>query len=353
MFGWKKKQQSGASGQKDQNATGVDVASVYTMPKKYRFGGSEEALKKPPVQPTSQGILPPQSSSQPHSGRKARWLLLALVVFLGIGAVVIFFLIFSQQDKPEQKSEYNNAQLNTQKDQTSDEENTKQNQPVSRSTEEDASLEPKPKQESPEEIEQKQAPQETEVLDRDLDRLSDKEEAIFLTHINNKDTDNDGFSDGEEVANLYSPTDPTQQLANSLAIKTYSDEAQSFSFLYPANWLVQTTVNANVLRVFEDSGQYFSLELIEKTGDFESWYKENAKTQDAFSELGVFEHPKYGGYETLNKNCIYLDLGDRVAVVLYDTREKAAYFQTTFSMFARSFLFTKPAEPTNEPTVGQ
>ena len=206
--------------------------------------------------------------------------------FLGIGAVVIFFLIFSQQDKPEQKSEYNNAQLNTQKDQTLYEENTKQNQPVSRSTEEDASLEPKPKQESPEEIEQKQAPQETEVLDRDLDRLSDKEEAIFLTHINNKDTDNDGFSDGEEVANLYSPTDPTQQLANSLAIKTYSDEAQSFSFLYPANWLVQTTVNANVLRVFEDSGQYFSLELIEKTGDFESWYKENAKHRTHFRAWG-------------------------------------------------------------------
>ena len=52
------------------------------------------------------------------------------------------------------------------------------------------------------------------------------------------------------------------------------------------------------------------------------------KTQNTgrISELGVFEHPKYGGYETLNKNCIYLDLGDRVVVVLYDTREKGGIF---------------------------
>lgn len=45
-----------------------------------------------------------------------------------------------------------------------------------------------------------------EILDTDGDGLYDYEESfVYHTSINNKDTDNDGFSDGEEVKSGYSP----------------------------------------------------------------------------------------------------------------------------------------------------
>lgn len=44
-----------------------------------------------------------------------------------------------------------------------------------------------------------------EAVDSDNDGLSDEQEIIYYTDSNNSDTDTDGFLDGEEVLNDYSP----------------------------------------------------------------------------------------------------------------------------------------------------
>ncbi|MCD4694309.1 L,D-transpeptidase [bacterium] len=57
--------------------------------------------------------------------------------------------------------------------------------------------------------------------DQDLDGLSDRMELNFKTNLIDKDTDQDGYEDGDEINNGYSPTEPGQiKLEKRIEINT-------------------------------------------------------------------------------------------------------------------------------------
>ncbi|MDD4332820.1 MAG: L,D-transpeptidase family protein [Patescibacteria group bacterium] len=77
------------------------------------------------------------------------------------------------------------------------------------------------------------------MIDSDNDGLSDQEETnVYHSDANNSDTDNDGFDDGVEIKNSYSPLDPKptklkdsdydhDSLSDDLEIKFHADLTNS------------------------------------------------------------------------------------------------------------------------------
>lgn len=82
----------------------------------------------------------------------------------------------------------------------------------------------------------------TTSIDTDSDGLTDIEEEIYKTTIRIPDTDNDGFVDGQEILNLYSPLAAGSVLLSSLAsINTFLNTSVGYSVLHPSAWLVRST----------------------------------------------------------------------------------------------------------------
>lgn len=68
--------------------------------------------------------------------------------------------------------------------------------------------------------------------DTDSDGLTDVEEAIYGTDINDPDTDADGYTDGEEVAGGYNPLGE----GKLTVYETYTNSEYGFSLDYPSTW---------------------------------------------------------------------------------------------------------------------
>lgn len=77
----------------------------------------------------------------------------------------------------------------------------------------------------------------TGAQDLDEDSLTLNEEKIYSTDPGKADTDNDSYSDGEEIANLFSPTLEGQRLLESRLVEVYTDTQYGFQVYYPARWL--------------------------------------------------------------------------------------------------------------------
>jgi len=66
-------------------------------------------------------------------------------------------------------------------------------------------------------------------IDSDIDGLSDKLELQFKTDLNNKDTDNDGYIDGVEIANAYNPlSSSTIKLSKNIEVELKTQKLRYF-----------------------------------------------------------------------------------------------------------------------------
>jgi len=98
--------------------------------------------------------------------------------------------------------------------------------------------------------------------DRDSDQLCDKEEALLGTKNDSVDSDNDGYSDGQEVINLYNPMG-TNKLVESMAINQYRNPELAFSVLAPTKsdkWKPVSSGSTEGSVTFNsDDGQFFQV----------------------------------------------------------------------------------------------
>ena len=100
-------------------------------------------------------------------------------------------------------------------------------------------------------------------LDLDGDGLTIDEEALFLTNVAKNDSDRDGYSDGQEVINLFNPLVPGQNLENSGLVTRYRNLNFKYSLLIPQAWL-PSPANAEASEVIllsnSESGEFITVQ---------------------------------------------------------------------------------------------
>ena len=181
-------------------------------------------------------------------------------------------------------------------------------------------------------------------IDSDNDGLTNIEENIFTTQINNPDTDGDGNPDGQEVLTLMHPLNSGEaQLASSGLINVYTNPTYSYSFFYPSSWLARAlpeTANQEVL-VITNTGEFFSITVennLEKLSPKE-WYLRQSPdiAEELLFETIIDNQPAIWNPEKLT---IYTAKEDRVYAISYNIGiEKKSNFKTCFEMLINSFQF--------------
>lgn len=131
---------------------------------------------------------------------------------------------------------------------------------------------------SPEMPEEGLSPEEyvwTPILDTDGDGLTDDEELVLNTNLEQLDTDGDGYLDLAEINSGYDPSGPGI-LKESQSLTVYNNETVGFNVLYPTSWNRQA-LNNNYTVVFsapDNSLFQVSAQDNPKVQSIVSWYEE-------------------------------------------------------------------------------
>ena len=185
---------------------------------------------------------------------------------------------------------------------------------------------------------QEPAPEFIPAADTDKDNLTDAEEAIYGTHKNRRDTDNDSYIDGDEVANLYDPTSPgSARLHASPLVSTYLNSAYNYNIIHPASWTVKG-INDSI--IFQDPNGEFIQVLITQNDqgfiDIKEWYQMNINPDiSGLSDITVDTQP---AIRTPDSMQVYFIFGDHVYSLIYNIGLRTDFnFITTFDMMIKSF----------------
>lgn len=161
--------------------------------------------------------------------------------------------------------------------------------------------------------------------DLDADGLTDKEEEVFGTDPGIWDTDNDGYYDGQELMNLYSPTDEAPALLSDAgSVLEYIHPVRQYRLYYPAAWQ-QAAVGINSDNVLFSSidGDYIELSTYQKEDGqtFTAWFGAHVDGQ-FFTDLAQ-ETNRFGidYYVRRDGLVAYVDYQDVVYVMIYHPSE--------------------------------
>lgn len=187
-------------------------------------------------------------------------------------------------------------------------------------------------------------------LDSDSDGLTDTEEVVYGANPRLPDSDGDGYLDGNEVFNLYSPIEraPTSFLKSTL-VKTASSTI-GWQLLIPAAWQQDTSVSPAVTQWSAPSGERFVLTVEEnpekKTAT--DWYL--AQHPGALeTQLIQVSSNKYGVKITLSPDRMtgYVAWKDKILSIAYQLNDQSfVNLRTTFGMMLNSLrLSDSPALP--------
>ena len=99
---------------------------------------------------------------------------------------------------------------------------------------------------------------------------------MFVTDINNPDSDLDGYTDGEEVVNLYSPFEKNISLVDSGQFTIYNNDVFGYSLQYPSSWTVnQIDPESNIVMFNSVTNQFIEV-VVEKLDSeiktIKDWY---------------------------------------------------------------------------------
>ncbi len=180
--------------------------------------------------------------------------------------------------------------------------------------------------------------------DSDNDHLTDVEEVLFATDPNAEDVDGDGYRDGQEIENLYSPITPTPaRLEGSPIVRRFSSSVGRFSLLVPPSWtLVEGTDGAVFTAETGESVRIRGEQNPEGLMTME-WYRRAFPetpiawlTQTFFEYLDAVWSPD--GRTVMLTHMVGTRARQEVWTLTYATGERTdANFWTTFRMMVRSF----------------
>jgi len=182
-------------------------------------------------------------------------------------------------------------------------------------------------------------------LDSDSDGLTDLEEtAVYRTDSYKPDTDGDGFLDGNEVYNLYSPIGVAPaRLVDSGLVKAITGTA-GWSMLIPKDWTTSdATPDGSKLTVVSGHGEMFKLAIEDNPNHLSvvDWYL--AKHPEAKTEQ-ILKYKSKHGYEGIigaDQLTTFIPWGDKIFTFAYDLDGQTFInYRTTYYMMLNSLILT-------------
>lgn len=182
-------------------------------------------------------------------------------------------------------------------------------------------------------------------VDSDNDHLTDAEELLFGTDPSVEDVDRDGYRDGQEIENLYSPISPTPvRLEGSPIVRRSATAFGRYSLLVPPSW---TVVEGNDGSVFTaETGESVRIRVEQNPEGLMTmeWYRRQFPdtpvawlTQTFFEYLDAVWSPD--GRTVMLTHMVGNRARQEVFTVTYATGDRTdANFWTTFRMMVRSFV---------------
>lgn len=159
------------------------------------------------------------------------------------------------------------------------------------------------------------------ATDFDSDALTDAEEEIFGTDQSVFDTDADGYSDGQEVLNLYNPkgNNPVR-LAESGLVREFTHPKDLYRLYYPITWQAGSVDAASNTMLFTAAnGDYVEARVFAKNNneDFDTWFGRVAKDQQIVDLQLSSNNFKTAYHKRKDGLVAYVDLPGQVLVILY------------------------------------
>lgn len=174
--------------------------------------------------------------------------------------------------------------------------------------------------------------------DADKDGLFDLEEALFGTNSKNSDTDQDGFSDLNELKNLYNPAGSGKLIVNS-GIKKFSNNSKVYSLYYPGAW-EPNQIGEGESVIFKIDNEQFIQVIFTKLLDaktLEDWYKEQFGVNIVPADRVVYKKG-WNGIKNEEGLIYYLSKPDSplIFTVNYNTQESVLFYFNVFEMIINS-----------------
>ncbi|MFA6099341.1 MAG: fibronectin type III domain-containing protein [Patescibacteria group bacterium] len=186
----------------------------------------------------------------------------------------------------------------------------------------------------------KQEPLPPAGLDTDSDGLTDVEETLFGSDARNPDTDGDGFLDGNEVFNLYSPVGKAPAKLLSSGLVREINGSIGWSMTIPTKWTVTMDASdGSAATIDSGHGEKFlvSIEKNDNNMSIVDWYMSKNPDTD---KSRIMQYRSKGGYEGIigpDLLTTYIPWGNRVFVFKYDMgKQPFINFRTVYSMILNS-----------------
>ncbi len=277
------------------------------------------AQSLPPNQTTSS-----QLPKKPVKKKKIVWLVLNVIIFILLVTGISWLFIASDAKKEDTK---NTAEIQKIKEDQKDEEKIIVPEDI---IEEDSNIEEEAELAIEEEIKEKTKeelplllPRTLASVDVDLDKdnLTDKEEEVLGTDPGILDTDADGYIDGIEIVNLYSPKDsaPTK-LVDSGLVREYINTNTQYRLYYPTNWdVAPVDETLNQVLVTASNGDFVEISVFEqKAGElFTDWFARRLP-DEKFTDLSIEENRfKVKGLVRSDRQVAYYILENKIFLLVY------------------------------------
>lgn len=185
-------------------------------------------------------------------------------------------------------------------------------------------------------------------LDTDSDLLTDVEELLYGTSFDLPDTDSDGYIDGQELLNFYSPLMMGQNLSDSGLFSSYVNDEYGYEVMYPQTWTLSNINDDNSIIIFNSpTSQFFEVVIESKTAEvntIEEWYQAQLPGINISDLRRETVGPdKLDAIYSLDGSSVYFLYGDWVVALTYGLGiEKEADYLTTWQLMIKSWKTTNP-----------
>lgn len=178
-----------------------------------------------------------------------------------------------------------------------------------------------------------------QILDADKDGLTKLEEGIFMSEEFNADTDGDGYLDGIEVGNLYSPVSYAPgKLKDGQTAGVYTEHR--YGVLYPKAWTSEVQEEGKILFKAQN-GEFIEL-MISPNLDgisLSEWYKSQAGSAATNSEnIETVNNKSLLNGMKIDEDTVYLNDYNYIYVLKYNWASSSARnYSAVFEMMWQSF----------------